>query len=146
MWTLAASISEEYKDAHSHFYVQARKYADADEAAGRYRYLNVYHVQAWLLIALYEYKMMIFPQAFLTTSRATRLSQIMGLHRVDGPPVDAMQSMAWPIDWIDKEERRRTFWMAFCMDRYASVGTGWPMIIDERDVLLIITNFRYRPC
>lgn len=25
--------------------------------------------------------------------------------------------------------------MAFCMDRYASIGTGWPMIIDERDIM-----------
>jgi hypothetical protein len=34
------------------------------------------------------------------------------------------------------EERRRTFWMAFCMDRYAGVGTGWPLIVDEKDVHL----------
>lgn len=25
--------------------------------------------------------------------------------------------------------------MAFCSDRYASIGTGWPMTIDEKDVL-----------
>jgi hypothetical protein len=25
--------------------------------------------------------------------------------------------------------------MAFCEDRYASIGTGWPMVIDERDIL-----------
>lgn len=25
--------------------------------------------------------------------------------------------------------------MAFCEDRYASIGTGWPMTIDERDIL-----------
>lgn len=25
--------------------------------------------------------------------------------------------------------------MAFCEDRYASIGTGWPMTIDERDIM-----------
>lgn len=25
--------------------------------------------------------------------------------------------------------------MAFCKDRYASIGTGWPMTIDEKDIL-----------
>lgn len=25
--------------------------------------------------------------------------------------------------------------MAFCMDRYASIGTGWPMLVDERDIM-----------
>lgn len=25
--------------------------------------------------------------------------------------------------------------MAFCQDRYASIGTGWPMTIDERDIM-----------
>jgi hypothetical protein len=29
--------------------------------------------------------------------------------------------------------------MAFCVDRYASIGTGWPMTIDERDVSLGMT-------
>jgi hypothetical protein len=38
-------------------------------------------------------------------------------------------------DWTEREERRRTFWMAFCEDRYASIGTGWPMTIDEKDIM-----------
>jgi hypothetical protein len=25
--------------------------------------------------------------------------------------------------------------MAFCEDRYASIGTGWPMMIDEKDIM-----------
>jgi hypothetical protein len=48
--------------------------------------------------------------------------------------LDVKQSLPNPTDVSEKEERRRTFWMAFCMDRYAGVGTGWPLIVDERDV------------
>jgi hypothetical protein len=37
-------------------------------------------------------------------------------------------------DWTEVEEQRRTFWMAFVLDRYAAFGYGAPMIIDEKDV------------
>jgi Fungal specific transcription factor domain len=77
-----------------------------------------------------------YPHAWLTTGRATRLTQMMGLHRLDGVGMDVKQTVPDSIDWSEKEERRRTFWMAFCKDRNASIGTGWPMIIDERDVCI----------
>jgi hypothetical protein len=59
----------------------------------------------------------------------------MGLHRLDGAGLDVKQCLPGPRDWTEREERRRTFWMAFCQDRYASIGTGWPMTIDEKDIL-----------
>lgn len=45
------------------------------------------------------------------------------------------QCLPPPRDWTEREERRRTFWMAFCQDRYASIGTGWPMAVDENDIM-----------
>jgi hypothetical protein len=59
----------------------------------------------------------------------------MGLHRLDGAGLDVKQCLPPPRDWTEREERRRTFWMAFADDRYASIGTGWPMSIDEKDIL-----------
>ena len=59
----------------------------------------------------------------------------IGLHRLDGQGLDVKQCLPPAKDWTEKEERRRTFWMAFSNDRYASIGTGWPMSIDERDIL-----------
>lgn len=59
----------------------------------------------------------------------------IGLHRLDGAGLDVKQSLPPPRDWTEREERRRTFWMAFCEDRYASIGTGWPMTIDEKDIM-----------
>jgi len=59
---------------------------------------------------------------------------MMGLHRLDGVGMDVKQTIPESINWSEKEERRRTFWMAFIKDRHGSIGTGWPMIIDERDV------------
>lgn len=53
---------------------------------------------------------------------------------MDGGGLDVKQCLPPPKDWTEREERRRTFWMAFCEDRYASIGTGWPMSIDEQDI------------
>jgi len=58
----------------------------------------------------------------------------MSLHKLDGTGLEVKQTLPNPRDWTEREERRRTFWMAFCQDRYASIGTGWPMSIDERDI------------
>lgn len=78
--------------------------------------------------------MIYFPRAWLSVGKASRLALMMGLNRLDGNGLDVKQSIIPPKDWTEREERRRTFWMAFCTDRYASIGTGWPMVIDENDV------------
>ena len=82
-----------------------------------------------------------FHRSWMSTGRAVRLVQMMGLHCMDGKDSDL-----WPLplpktkDWTAKEERRRTFWMAFCLDRYASIGHGWPMTVDDKDVSYNIAN------
>ena len=59
---------------------------------------------------------------------------MMGLHRLDGVGLDVRETLPSPTNWTELEERRRTFWAIFVQDRYASIGSGWPTIIDERDV------------
>lgn len=49
--------------------------------------------------------------------------------------MDVKQCLPPAKDWTEREERRRTFWMCFALDRYASIGTGWPMAVDERDIM-----------
>jgi hypothetical protein len=136
MWTQVCSITPRYSQLTTHFYQRARKYAEADEMRGHGEsMITLQHAQAWILLAAFEFKMMYFPRAWMSCGRATRLSQMMGLHRQDGFGLDVKQCLPPPRDWTEREERRRTFWMAFCNDRYASEGTGWPMTIDELDIL-----------
>lgn len=135
MWTLAASITDKYEGLQEHFYHRARKYAQLDEMRGHGEStITLAHCQAWTLICTYEFKNMYFPRAWLSSGRAVRLGQMMQLHRLDGAGLDVKQCLPPPKDWTEREERRRTFWMCFAIDRYASIGTGWPMIIDECDV------------
>lgn len=135
MWTLAASVTDKYDALQQHFYHRARKYAQLDEMRGHGEStITLAHCQAWGLMCTYEFKNMYFPRAWLSAGRAVRLAQMMQLHRLDGAGLDVKQCLPPPKDWTEREERRRTFWMCFAMDRYASIGTGWPMTIDEKDV------------
>ncbi|KAJ5089500.1 hypothetical protein N7532_008184 [Penicillium argentinense] len=136
IWCHAASVSDKYYGLHSHFYHRARKYAELDEMKGfGESIISLSHCQTWILIGTYEFRMIYFPRAWLSVGKATRLALMMGFNRLDGVGLDVKQSMFPPKDWTEREERRRTFWMAFCTDRYASIGTGWPMVIDENDIM-----------
>lgn len=135
MWTHACMVSSKYSAYTEHFYARARKYAEMDEMRGHGEgIITVSHAQAWTLIGTYEFKVMYFPRAWMSVGRGARLAQMMGLHRQDRVGLDVKQTLPPPRDWTDREERRRTFWMAYCQDRYASIGTGWPMTFDEQDV------------
>ena len=136
MWMHACSITAKYSAYTEHFYARARKYAEQDEMRGHGEgIITLAHCQCWTLLACYEFKVMYFPRAWMSIGRASRLAQMMGLHRQDRVGLDVKQTLPPPRDWTDREERRRTFWMAFCQDRYASIGTGWPMTFEEADIL-----------
>ncbi|EER39879.1 binuclear zinc transcription factor [Histoplasma capsulatum var. duboisii H88] len=136
MWALAASVTDKYRTLHPHFYQRARKYAELDQMRGLGEsIITVAHAQTWILLSSYELRMMFFPRAWISTGHAMRLCMMMGLHRLDGSGPAVKMCLGPARDWTEQEERRRTFWIAFCQDRYASVGTGWPMMMDERDIL-----------
>ncbi|KAK5797763.1 hypothetical protein VI817_004054 [Penicillium citrinum] len=136
IWCHAASVSDKYYGLHNHFYQRARKYTELDEMKGfGENIITLAHCQTWILIGSYEFRMIYFPRAWLSVGKACRLALMMGFNRLDGVGLDVKQSMFPPKDWTEREERRRTFWMAFCTDRYASIGTGWPVVIDENDIM-----------
>ncbi|KAK5114933.1 hypothetical protein LTR62_002092 [Meristemomyces frigidus] len=135
MWANAASVTDKYEGLQEHFYQRARKYIQQDEMKGHGEgMVTIAHCQAWLLIGMYEFKCMYFPRAWMSAGRGSRMAQMMGLHRQDGAGLDVKQCIPPPKDWTEREERRRTFWMAFAVDRYSSIGTGWPMSIEESDI------------
>lgn len=136
MWCNAASVMDKYESFQEHFYQRARRYIQQDEMKGHGEaMITLAHCQTWALIATYEFKLMYFPRAWMSAGRACRMIQMVGAHRMDGKGLDVKQCLPPPRDWTEREERRRTFWMCFCIDRYSSIGTGWPMTIDEKDIL-----------
>lgn len=101
--------------------------------------LTVEHVQCWSLLSQYETQKMCFPRAFMSVGRSARLAQMLGLHQVDKENKSAKQILPPARDQIDVEIRRRAFWSAFLVDRWATSGTGWPVIIDVREVRISTT-------
>ncbi|KAE9367686.1 hypothetical protein N431DRAFT_444787 [Stipitochalara longipes BDJ] len=135
MWTVAASLSDKYSSFEDIFYERARRYLQDAEMKGHGEsFVSVYYAQAWSLIATYEASKTLFSRAWMSVGRACRLSQMLGLHRLDGDDTGGKNILPPPKDWIEFEERRRTFWAAFYGDRWASSGTGWPMVIDDNDI------------
>ncbi|AEO54258.1 hypothetical protein MYCTH_2296636 [Thermothelomyces thermophilus ATCC 42464] len=136
MWTLACSVSDKFQTLKDLFYARSRKYLESDYIKGYGEHMiSVAHAQTHVLLASYEFKWMYFPRAWMSTGSGVRLCQMIGLHRLDGSGLEVKQCLPPPRDWTEREERRRTFWMAFCLDRFASIGTGWPTMIDEKDIL-----------
>ncbi|CAD6505332.1 BgTH12-00823 [Blumeria graminis f. sp. triticale] len=135
MWTLAASLSPKYEAYEDVFYERARKYMELAEMKGHGEsFVSLYHAQTWGLICNYEARKMYFSRSWMSTGRMVRMVQMLGLWRLDHDESDAKQTLQPPKDWVELEERRRTFWAAFYSDRFASSGSGWPMIIQEHEI------------
>ncbi|KAK7940862.1 binuclear zinc transcription factor [Apiospora aurea] len=135
IWAIAAIENNKYSASRDVFYQRARQYAEADEMKGHgEHFLTVRHAQAWACIAVCEAKTMMFTRAAMSIARAVRLAEMMGLQRLDCGPGEMPPAILPPRDWIDLEERRRTFWGIFCLDSHCSISTGWPTFVDPSEV------------
>ncbi|KAI1417768.1 fungal-specific transcription factor domain-containing protein [Hypoxylon sp. FL1857] len=139
IWALAATGHPKYGAYSEVFYRRARQYADSDEMKGYgEHFITVYHAQALCIIATYEAKSTMFTRAAMSVSRAVRLVEMMGLHRLDGAAEEISPTLLPPKDWTELEERRRVFWGVFCIDSHCSISTGWPFLVDASEVTTLL--------
>ena len=141
MWAFAAGVSDRYAELAEPFYQRSRRYLQQDEMKGvGEAMVTLQHCQTWVLLAGYEFKAMYFPRAWMSSGRASRMALMMDLHRVDSSGMKIKQSLGPPRDATEREERRRTFWQAFCIDRYAGIGSGWPTTLNGADVVTCLPS------
>ena len=77
MWTIASSVSEKHLHMQAHLYRLARKYLEDAELQGFGEgTIALGMSQAWSLLACYEFKLMMFPRAWMSMDRTSRLSII----------------------------------------------------------------------
>jgi hypothetical protein len=130
MWALATSASAQPQlvgDMLYHSAVQRLEELEAKENAGQPIYIM--QVQAWLLLAFYEFMRIDFRRGWMSAGRAFRLIQLMRLHELDLFDI----ALTIPtMDWVDTEERRRTFWLAYSLDRFVSLSYGCPLTLSEQ--------------
>lgn len=145
MWTLAASFSSQFQLNRSSFHREARRLLDnleADDQSGQIdpHSISIEQVQAWVLLVMYELTSDTcnYQRGMVSAGRAFRLVQMMRLYETDKPNHSATihcQGQGQG-DWIDVESMRRTFWLAYTIDRFTSVIDGMHLTFDERQVSL----------
>lgn len=137
IWALGSLGHAKYDEYADVFYKRARQYLDADEMKGDgEHFITLAHAQACALTATYEARTMLFTRAAMSVARTVRLTQMMGLDRLDDPNVNLPPALGPTTSWAELEERRRTLWGAFAIDCHASISTGWPNLLLSSNVSL----------
>jgi hypothetical protein len=130
MWTLAMALSSQFESSREPLYSETRQMLEAlDMSDGDHHPVPIEQVQAWLLVAFYELARASYRRASISAGRAFRLVQLARLHEVDGP-----SSAVEDEDPVAKEERRRTFWVAYCLDRLICMRSRCPITLTEEVV------------
>ncbi|OTA90740.1 hypothetical protein M434DRAFT_22754 [Hypoxylon sp. CO27-5] len=131
MWTLAASVSAHYQNIGDNLYRYTRKALEGlDSKCMGLAMTEMEQVQAWLLLAIHEFMCVDFSRGWVSAGRAFRLIQLNWLQYSDGADVNLGQT-----DWVDVEQKRRTFWLAYCLDRFVSVRNNSPMTFGEQNTI-----------
>lgn len=91
--------------------------------------------QSWILLALYDSTRSQQRRAWLSAGRCFRLVQLMKLHELDTlGDATSTSTVNSHSKCVELEEKRRLFWMAFCLDRFASMSEMRPLTLDEHAV------------
>ena len=99
-------------------YMAAKRFYAAVEGAGT---CSTQVLQSGILIAFYEFGHAIYPAAYLSVGTCARYGVSFGMN------VDAY-SESGGLNWIEVEEKKRTWWAVLILDRYqllSSVRLRW---------------------
>ncbi|KAF2966872.1 hypothetical protein GQX73_g6706 [Xylaria multiplex] len=108
LWTAAAAASAHYKGMGESLYYEARRLLrDPEEGQTNPATTEIEQVQAWLLLAIHELMFIDFRRGWISAGHAFRLIQLDWARYIDG-----LSSDCAPAQWIETEQKRRTFWMA----------------------------------
>ncbi|KAH8692012.1 fungal-specific transcription factor domain-containing protein [Talaromyces proteolyticus] len=131
MWTLAASLSTHCQSIRDSLYTETKKRLEALESKdSEIDLFDIEQAQAWLLLAIYQFMRTTYRKGWMSAGRLFRLVQLMRLYELDSPNEIATQLIE--PDWVEVEEKRRTFWMAYTLDRFANIRKGWPITLTEQ--------------
>lgn len=92
------------------------------------------HIQAWILLAMFEFMHNNHQRGLMSAGRAFRLVQMLCLFEIDSPSYAMARQSCAPTDHVKPEESRRTFWVAYTMDRVVSFNYGLPLTLNELEV------------
>ncbi|KAI1377953.1 fungal-specific transcription factor domain protein [Hypoxylon crocopeplum] len=132
MWTSATAFSSQFGGLQEALYAKTRFMLDQIDLNGTDSLLcQIEHVQAWILVTFYEFGRTNYRRGWLSAGRVFRLVQFLKLYDIDSPKPLGLECEDDPVTL---EEKRRTFWVAYCLDRFISVSEGAPMTLSEEMV------------
>ena len=153
MRTMAAAVSAQYRAFSEILYAETRRLLETynqTQATEPLRLMSndkvlLEEIQAWLLLAHYESLRKDERQAMLTAGRAFRLVQIARLYDIDALSGVSPNTVKAESDetFAEAEEKRRTFWLTFCFDRFLCSRNEWPLTLQEEMVSVPSTCTRY---
>ncbi|EED18009.1 conserved hypothetical protein [Talaromyces stipitatus ATCC 10500] len=127
MWTLATSLSTQLQHLRESFYQRTcsllDKFTAQDTAAPQIEY-----AQACILIVNYDLMKENFRRGWTSAGRCIRVIQLMRLFEID-----RSKGRNDREDWIQREEKRRAFWMAYSLDLFISLRGEWPLSLTGTD-------------
>ncbi|KAL4940242.1 fungal-specific transcription factor domain-containing protein [Aspergillus oleicola] len=140
MRTVAAAMSAQFRRLADSLYAETNQLLrelDSTEFSP-----SLDQIQALLLIAHYELLQMEESRAMVTAGRCFRLVQLARLHDTDAYDAEDM------LDFVAAEEKRRTFWVAYCFDRFLSSRHKWPLTLQEETIWtrLPVPEIVYQTC
>lgn len=124
------ALSSQFESSRESLYNETRQMLEAlDLADDDLQPVRIELVQAWLLLTFYELARASYRRASISAGRALRLVQLARLHEVDNP-----ENNVEGEDAVAREERRRTFWVAYCLDRLGCLKSRCPLTLTEEVV------------
>jgi hypothetical protein len=136
MWTLAALLSAQFRDMVETLYQETKQMLERLTVDGEESSSNVATelAQTWVLVAIFESMRTYHRRAWMSVGRAFRLVQAMHYHEIDSPIDRRGTSSPQEGDFIQVEEKRRVFWMAYFLDHIISLRDDWPITLNEHVV------------
>jgi hypothetical protein len=77
-------------------------------------------------------------QAWMSVGRAFRFLQGMGFHEIDSLDNNKRPPTGIADNFIETEEKRRVFWMAYLLNHLFSIRNDWPITLTEHVVSIPI--------
>ncbi|KAI1781284.1 putative Zn(II)2Cys6 transcription factor [Hypoxylon cercidicola] len=150
MWTLASSLTSQFQVEARQLYGETRQLLHEIESEEPCHQISIEQAQAWLLLAIYELTCEDYHRWMMSAGMAFRLIQMMRLYELDTheSPSTSQAQEQYPAqlspsgqvqdDWIDVETKRRTFWLAYTIDRFTSMVDGLHMFFDDRMIRTLL--------
>ncbi|KAJ5718928.1 uncharacterized protein N7483_010010 [Penicillium malachiteum] len=166
MRAVSAAMSSEFGEISEVLYLRTRQMLEIQEMQGSAglpwmtrprsprNWIDYELIQAWILLAHYEFFRKFEQEALLTCGHAFTLLQLSGIFNVDmqtmqiglvssppeyptprsfvpGPSPATQMTNGQNRSWVEVEEMRRTIWAAFVLDRLSSMLNHRPPMLQE---------------